>query len=87
MTQLYPRYIQVAIMLVSLSVSVFYFSPVHASESPGRLKLVFDVTSYDFELQRTHGVSISGGSDINEVLSTAHRIGLNDEDSWYRELS
>ncbi|WP_028583358.1 alpha/beta hydrolase family protein [Desulfogranum mediterraneum] len=48
-----------------------------------RLKVVFDNPTYDFELQRTLGVTLSGGADINECLATARKIRPGDDESWY----
>lgn len=48
-----------------------------------RLKVVFDNPTYDFELQRTLGVTLSGGADINECLGTGNKITPGDAESWY----
>ena len=48
-----------------------------------RMKVLFDNPTYDFELQRTLGVTLSGGADINECLSTGKKIVEGDEESWY----
>ena len=48
-------------------------------------KVVFMDTTYDFELRRALGYSVSGGADINECLYTARRIKEGDDESWYRE--
>jgi len=48
-----------------------------------RTKVVFDNPTYDFELQRILGVTLSGGADINECLGTANKIVEGDEESWY----
>jgi cephalosporin-C deacetylase-like acetyl esterase len=48
-----------------------------------RVKVIFDNPSYDFQLQRTLGVTLSGGADINECLSTGRKIIEGDDESWY----
>ncbi len=60
------------------------------AEEGKRLKLVFNDPTYDFQLQRTLGTTLAGGADINECLSTAHKISEGDGESWYthwRELA
>jgi len=49
------------------------------------MKLVFDDPQLSFELLRTVGHGIYGGSDIGECLTTAYRIKEGDFQSWYEE--
>ncbi|GHO47789.1 alpha/beta hydrolase family protein [Ktedonospora formicarum] len=49
------------------------------------MSLVFEDHSFDFELLRALGYSVSGGADIGECLSTASRIREGDTQSWYTE--
>lgn len=48
------------------------------------MRLVFQDSSFDYELLRALGYSVSGGADIGECLSTASRIREGDTESWYR---
>ena len=48
-----------------------------------RPKIYFNDPSYDFELQRALGYTVSGGADVNEVLFTAQKIKEGDGESWY----
>ena len=50
---------------------------------PGHI--IFQDKTYDFELRRTLGYTLTGGSDINECLETAMHIKEGDEESWYAE--
>ena len=50
---------------------------------PGHI--IFQDKTYDFELRRTLGYTLTGGSDINECLETARHIKEGDEESWYAE--
>lgn len=49
------------------------------------MRLVFQDPSFDFELLRAIGYSVSGGADIGECLSTASRIQEGDGASWYEQ--
>lgn len=69
--------------LLLLAVSPWALADEAAKKSP-RINVVFDDVTYDFELQRLLGESLSGGSDLMEVLAAAHAIKLGDGDSWYQ---
>jgi dienelactone hydrolase len=49
------------------------------------MKCYFDDYEFSFQFLRVLGVSIAGGSDISECLTTAYRIRERDFESWYRE--
>lgn len=42
---------------------------------------------FDFEIRRMLGLSYNGGCDIEEVLSIVGKIGYDDDEGWFRELS
>lgn len=51
------------------------------------MKIMFQDSTFSFELLRMLGEGIYGGSDINECLLTASRITEGDVESWHREWS
>ncbi len=69
-------------LFIAIFLLIIACSPVLAEEGT-RLKLVFNDPTYDFQLQRTLGTTLAGGADINECLSTAHKISEGDGESWY----
>ena len=48
-------------------------------------RIIFDDEAYYFEMLRALGHTYSQGADINECLTTAHRITEGDDKSWYEE--
>ena len=79
-----------ALMLITL-IGLTNLSPAaqssadkQKSQPSPRQKIYFDNPSFDFELQRALGYTVSGGADANEVLFTAHKITEGDEESWYK---
>ena len=49
------------------------------------MEIIFKDPQYSFQLLRVLGSAPSGGADIGECLSTAHRIKEGDNESWYNE--
>lgn len=76
-------------ILTLLAVVAFFViqrqTKISTKEKKETNKLVFNNSSYDFELRRTLGYSVSSGADINECLDTANRIIEGNDESWYTE--
>jgi hypothetical protein len=51
------------------------------------MKLYFDDTSFDGQLQRSVGKADSGMANVGECLAIAQQITPGDRDSWYRAWS
>lgn len=51
------------------------------------MKIIFNDNQYSYQLLRLLGESVSGASDIGEVLATAQRIKEGDFESWCAEWS
>ena len=93
MTKCFANKLGVWLGLCLLFICLFISSAIGAGAkevgaTATRLRVVFDNPTYDFELQRTLGVTLSGGADINECLATARRIIPGDiipgdDESWY----
>ncbi len=57
------------------------FSTAHTEAA----ELIFKSHQYSFQCLRTMGYACTGGADIGECLTTAHRIKEGDNESWYTE--
>src|ERR1700755_1853395 len=51
------------------------------------VKLYFDDTSFDGQLQRSVGKADSGMENVGECLAIAEQVPPGDRDSWYRAWS
>lgn len=49
------------------------------------LEFIFQDEQYSFEALRALSLSVVGGSDIGECVSTIYRIKDGDDESWYQE--
>ncbi|SDM77250.1 hypothetical protein [Paenibacillus jilunlii] len=49
------------------------------------MKLIFQDSTFSFELLRTMSYAAFGGADVGECLATAYRITEGDFESWHTE--